>query len=243
MLEIQSYGQDGYNYDSNAYTFALTYHSGTGSLKMYAMHPTEPAEPRGRPQYHMTQMRGYDLTDNLDSHLAGKRAYRNGRELAEKYRNAAIARANEKANEIHNSAPASSFTTEVTTLVSEASLGGSQSQTSFTTHQESETSMDELAPDVSPPAKRSTPKTHRSRRQKRNTGGLSAQQSSAASTAQSEQWSWANGAFQCFQGQTLVKSQDQTPPDVWVYFDQSWPGEGGKKWRRWLSATNQMEYR
>ncbi|KAF2193559.1 hypothetical protein K469DRAFT_789322 [Zopfia rhizophila CBS 207.26] len=130
-----------------------------------------------------------------------------------------------------------------TTLVSEASLGGSQSQTSFTTHQESETSTDELAPDVSPPAKRSAPKTHHSRRQKRNTGGSSTRQSSAAGTAQSEQWSWANGAFQCFQGQTLVKSQDQTPPDVWVYFDQSWPGEGGKKWRRWLSATNQMEYR
>ncbi|KAF2185448.1 hypothetical protein K469DRAFT_687802 [Zopfia rhizophila CBS 207.26] len=45
MLEIQSYGQDGYNYDGNAYTFASTYHSGTGTLQMYAMHPTEPASP------------------------------------------------------------------------------------------------------------------------------------------------------------------------------------------------------
>lgn len=70
-----------------------------------------------------------------------------------------------------------------------------------------------------------------------------AQPGSSVATAQSEQWSWANGAFQCFQGQTLVKSQDQTPPDVWVYFDQSWPGEGGKKWRRWISVTNQIEYR
>ncbi|KAF1993984.1 hypothetical protein P154DRAFT_582275 [Amniculicola lignicola CBS 123094] len=241
MLEIQSYGQNGYNYDGNAYTLASTYHSGTGSLKMYAMHPTEPAEPDGKPQYHMTQLDGYDMTGNRTTHLAGRRAYRNGRELAEEYRKAAIARANEKANEMQDSAPASSFATEVTTLVSEASLGGSQSQASLTVQNDSETSTDELA-DANPPAKRSVSKTHRSSRQKRNTGGSNAQQSSSVATAQSEEWSWANGAFQCFQGQTLVKSQAQTPPDVWVYFDQTWPGEGGKKWRRWLSVTNQMEY-
>ncbi|KAF2185822.1 hypothetical protein K469DRAFT_631719 [Zopfia rhizophila CBS 207.26] len=81
MLEIQSYGQDGYNYDGNAYTFASTYHSGTGTLQMYAMHPTEPKEPGGRPQYHMTQLDGYHMTGNPKSHLAGKCAYRNGREL------------------------------------------------------------------------------------------------------------------------------------------------------------------
>jgi hypothetical protein len=73
MLEIQSYGQDGYNYDGNAYTFASTYHSGTGTLQMYAMPPTEPAEPGGRPQYHMSQLNGFMMTGNENTHLDGHR--------------------------------------------------------------------------------------------------------------------------------------------------------------------------
>ncbi|KAF2189895.1 hypothetical protein K469DRAFT_515148, partial [Zopfia rhizophila CBS 207.26] len=94
MLKMQSYGQDGYNYDGNAYTFASTYHSGTGTLQMYAMHPTEPVESRDRPGYHMTQLGAYAMTHNTDAFCQGARAYRNGRKLAEGYRNAAIARAN-----------------------------------------------------------------------------------------------------------------------------------------------------
>lgn len=187
MLEIQSYGQDGYNYDGNAYTFASTYHSGTGTLQMYTMHPTEPAEPGGRPQYHMSKLRGFDITDTKNTHLDGLRAYRNGRELAEEYRTAAIACANKRAKEIHDGTPAASFTTDVTTLVSDASLGGSQTQTSLTTHQESETSTDELALDVNPPAKRSASKTHRSRRQKRSTGESNDRRSSSAGPAHNEQ--------------------------------------------------------
>ncbi|KAF2175234.1 hypothetical protein K469DRAFT_611349, partial [Zopfia rhizophila CBS 207.26] len=66
---------DGYNYDGNAHAFASTYHSGIGTPQMYAMHPTEPAKRGGRPQYHMTQVRGFMMTDNRDTYLAGKRAY------------------------------------------------------------------------------------------------------------------------------------------------------------------------
>ena len=185
MLEIQSYGQDGYDYDGKAYTLASTYHSGTGTLQMYAMHPTEPVEPDGRPRYHMTQLRGFMMTDNRDTCRDGLRAYRNGRELAEEYRNTAIVRANEKVNEARDGAPASSFSTEVTTLVSEASFDGSQSQASLTAQNNSDTSTDELA-DANPPAKRLASKAHRSRRQKRNTGGSDAQPSSSVVTAQSE---------------------------------------------------------
>jgi hypothetical protein len=52
---MQSYGQDRYVYDGNAYTIASTYNSGAGTLQMYTMHPTEPkpAGKTGRPEYHM----------------------------------------------------------------------------------------------------------------------------------------------------------------------------------------------
>ena len=49
ILALQSYGQDGYTYDGNAYTLGSTYHSGTGTLQLYAMHPTQPADPSGQP--------------------------------------------------------------------------------------------------------------------------------------------------------------------------------------------------
>jgi len=62
MHKLQSYGQDGYAYDGNAYTFGSTYHSGTGTLQMYTMHPTEPAQPGGNPQYHTTQVRGFAMS-------------------------------------------------------------------------------------------------------------------------------------------------------------------------------------
>jgi hypothetical protein len=92
-----------------------------------------------------------------------------------------------------SSALASSFTTEVSTLVAATPLGiaaESQSQesltmqidasyTSETAHQESETSADELAIDVNPPAKRSL-RSHQSRHRKRNTGVSNARQSGTA---------------------------------------------------------------
>ncbi|KAF2183360.1 hypothetical protein K469DRAFT_690111 [Zopfia rhizophila CBS 207.26] len=52
-------------------------------------------------------------------------------------------------------------------------------------------------------------------------------QDSAASnvtTEQSKRWSWINGKFQCHKGQDLIKEQSNTPADIWIYFDQGWPG-------------------
>ena len=43
MQKMQSYKQDDPIYDGNAYALGATFHSGTGTLQMYAMHPTEPA--------------------------------------------------------------------------------------------------------------------------------------------------------------------------------------------------------
>ena len=99
MLEIQTYGQDDRSYDGNAYTIAATYNSGASTLKMYAMHPTEPADPAGRPQYHMTQLRGYDLTNDAETCRQGLSAFRNGLDWAKEQRGDAIAGANERAND------------------------------------------------------------------------------------------------------------------------------------------------
>jgi hypothetical protein len=254
MLEIQSYWKDARTYDGNAYTIASTYNN--GNLRLYAAHPTQPTEPSGRANYHMTQLTGYDMTGNSDSFRQGATAFRNMQGWAKEQRREAIAGANEKVSDMYGGTTATllagpglvSFTSEVSALVSETSLGEtheSQSQdstqneasyTSETVRQESETSMDEPVIDANPPTKRS-------RHRRRSTSGSSARQSSAAAGIhQSEQWSWADGAFRCLQGRTVVRTQNEKPADVWVYCKEGWPGEGGKQWRRWLSVTDQMEY-
>jgi hypothetical protein len=36
---------------------------------------------------------------------------------------------------------------------------------------------------------------------------------------QNERWSWANGKFQHYKVQDLLKEQDDEPANVWIYFD------------------------
>lgn len=95
MLVIQSYGhEDGCTYDGNAYTLGSTYHSGNGTLQLFATHPTRPADPHGGPQYHTTEINTWGMTGNIESFRQGATWYRNSRDLAKEYRDAAIARAN-----------------------------------------------------------------------------------------------------------------------------------------------------
>ncbi|KAK3068528.1 hypothetical protein LTS18_000624, partial [Coniosporium uncinatum] len=49
MLMMQSYGLDEPVFDHKAHTLGSTYHSGTGTLQLYAMHPTEPGDADGKP--------------------------------------------------------------------------------------------------------------------------------------------------------------------------------------------------
>jgi len=102
---MQSFGQEWYIYDGNAYTIASTSYSGTGTLQMFTMHPTKPVELAGRPQYHMNQLTAFAMAANLDSCRDGVRAYKNGQDLVKEYRDAAIARANETANAKYEEAP------------------------------------------------------------------------------------------------------------------------------------------
>ncbi|KAJ6784304.1 hypothetical protein PWT90_04253 [Aphanocladium album] len=59
MLNLQNYGKDEPVYDRNAQTFSSTYHDST--LKMDAHHVTAPAAEGERREYHITQLRTFDL--------------------------------------------------------------------------------------------------------------------------------------------------------------------------------------
>jgi hypothetical protein len=93
MLKMQSFGVDEPVYDGNAYTYGSIIYS--GRLQLFAMHPTEPAEPDEGPEYHTTQIEGFDLTGNPVTCRQGIKAWRNLQALAKEYRNEAAVRANE----------------------------------------------------------------------------------------------------------------------------------------------------
>lgn len=57
--------------------------SGSGALKVYAMHPTQAVGPGGQPQYHTTQLKGFDMTSDRDTCAEGMKWFRNSRDLAE----------------------------------------------------------------------------------------------------------------------------------------------------------------
>ncbi|KAK3064128.1 hypothetical protein LTS18_009879 [Coniosporium uncinatum] len=189
MVEMQSYGQDSRIYDGNAYTIGSTYHSGTGTLQMYAMHPTGQVQPVDRPSYHMTQLNTWGVTGNIDSCRDGLRAFRNGQDLAREYREAAIARTNTMAvdeygpaSAIHRSEPSSaSFTSR-----SQTSTQDGQSQRSQPEYHVSETSTDETATKSKTHGKRSS-NSRQPRHRKRNVTTIDAGQSrSAVYTQQNE---------------------------------------------------------
>lgn len=98
MLMMQSYGMDEPAYDNKAYTFASSYHSGTGTLQLFSMHPTQPGAVDGQPEYHTTQINTYGLTGNANACRRGIMAWRNLRDLAKEKRAEFIASANERAD-------------------------------------------------------------------------------------------------------------------------------------------------
>ena len=97
MHNLQNYGRDEPIYDGNAYTLSSTYHAGTGTLQMYAHHPTEPTTPGGPPEYHITQINGWHMTGNLNTCVEGLTAFMNGREWAKEQRDRFIEAANARA--------------------------------------------------------------------------------------------------------------------------------------------------
>ncbi len=106
MHALQNYLVNEPVYDGNAYTFTATFVS--GGLKLYAHHMTAPAKPGERPEYHITQLRGLDLTDDPEIWREGTQAFRNLRLFAKDCRDRFIRDANARLRE----ANAASGTTE-----------------------------------------------------------------------------------------------------------------------------------
>ncbi|KAF2105227.1 hypothetical protein BDV96DRAFT_509744 [Lophiotrema nucula] len=165
---LQSYETAGPVYDNHAHTITSTYHDGT--LKMYTSHVAQPSSPAGRPEYHMTQLNGYNMTGNADTFRQGARAYRNARDWAKEQRDEAVRQANERAyaedpaNDVA-ARPALSFVTAVSET--EAYTMSHESRTSL--HEDSniqedfegsDSSIEDLA-DYSLPAKRSSNRSKR----------------------------------------------------------------------------------
>lgn len=155
MHSLQTYKQLEPVYDNRAYTVTSIYHGGT--LKMYTSHPAQSTGPESRIEYCTTQLNTWGLTGNLDSFRQGATAFRNARDWAKEQRDKAIAQANEIANDTPEEA-LTTTTPDEPSLVSFTSGSPESIQepsyTSQTVGQGSETSIDELAVDVNPPAKR-----------------------------------------------------------------------------------------
>ncbi|TWU74648.1 hypothetical protein ED733_003051 [Metarhizium rileyi] len=95
---LQNYEETEPIFDGNAYTYSSTYHSGTGTLQLYAHHITAPTTADEQPEYHMTQIDGWQTTGNINSFRRGATAFRNARDSAERYRNSFIKAANARAS-------------------------------------------------------------------------------------------------------------------------------------------------
>jgi len=178
MLHARSYANGGaVECDGNAYTVTSTYNN--GNLIMYTTHPTQPANLDSNPSYHMTQLNGWYLPGSREQFVQGVSAFRNARDWTREHRDNAIARANEKANNDQSETPGSespglnllpSLASEAPSQASATSVD-EQLYTSDDVVHKSETSVDELAVDLQPPAKRSSRhsgRSHRSRRKRHN---------------------------------------------------------------------------
>lgn len=101
MHSIKNYGLEQPDFDGNAYTYSSTYQAGL--LKLYSHHPSAPPGSGDNPRYHMTQLRGYDLTDSRDAYREGTAAVRNIRDLAKRQRDQLIKEANARTSQSSHS--------------------------------------------------------------------------------------------------------------------------------------------
>ena len=131
---LENYKNPYPRYDGKLNSYSSTYHPGTGTLKLYGHHMTAHPPSGGRHQYHMTQIKGYDMTSDRETFQKGATAFRNLRDLADSTRNSAI----EAANRTARHAPDSSSGTAT----------GSHSSPSYQHEGQSDTSADELASEV-----------------------------------------------------------------------------------------------
>ncbi|KAI9708413.1 MAG: hypothetical protein M1828_002994 [Chrysothrix sp. TS-e1954] len=125
--------------DNNAYTIASTYSGGSGGgfLTLYTTHPTASEDPERTVDYRMTQLNGWHMTGNPDSFRQGASALRNARDWAQEKRKGLITAANSKT------------VSPIDVATSEPSTEIEHSQSTTQPFQDSDTSTDELAADIS----------------------------------------------------------------------------------------------
>ena len=99
IQSLQSYGESEPVYDNDACTIASVYHGGT--LKLCTNHSMQPREPGSGPEYYVNQLRGWLLTDNLETFGQGPNAYRNSKNWAKEKRDELIEAANGRAADLH----------------------------------------------------------------------------------------------------------------------------------------------
>jgi hypothetical protein len=99
MHALQNYGEEEPAFDGNAYSYSSTYHAGTGALQLYTHHVTAPTSQGERPEYHMTKLGGYFMTDSRETFVQGATVFRNVRDIAQGHRDRFIQAANTKVRE------------------------------------------------------------------------------------------------------------------------------------------------
>ncbi|KAK4080948.1 hypothetical protein Trihar35433_2053 [Trichoderma harzianum] len=95
MNAMQNYFYGGdYPYTNYAHCFSATYINGL--LKFYAHFTTAWDSAVGAsPEYHMVELKAFNMTSSHEDFIAGCAAFRNARDMAAKFRNCFIARVNE----------------------------------------------------------------------------------------------------------------------------------------------------
>ncbi|KAK3302639.1 uncharacterized protein B0T15DRAFT_569773 [Chaetomium strumarium] len=109
MHALQNYGAEEPAFDGNAYTYSSTYYA--GQLQLFAHHTTPPAASGERPEYHMTKLRNFAMTDCRETFVQGATVLRNARDWAQRHRDSFIQAANAKARQSGVQAPPEPETT------------------------------------------------------------------------------------------------------------------------------------
>jgi hypothetical protein len=94
MHKLQSYVAGKPVFDNKTLSITSTYHA--GNLNMYATHVT-PTGPGGSPEYHMSQLGGWNAIGDHGTCRRGMGSLRNGRVHTQEKRDRLIAAANERA--------------------------------------------------------------------------------------------------------------------------------------------------
>ncbi|QSS48831.1 hypothetical protein I7I53_08962 [Histoplasma capsulatum var. duboisii H88] len=121
MHSLQTYRQDGPIYDNNMYTLTSTYHGGT--LNLYTTHIKKSDDSDGRPEYIMTQLKGWSMTSDLETFRQGASAYRNARDWAKEKRDEFIGMANKRLSEAcsqHSSTSQNQAASDLTPILNDS---------------------------------------------------------------------------------------------------------------------------